>query len=118
MKLTEYPLLFSVNSLRCFQKVPTTFTSIVYTTQMFQSISRSFYVCLDVIHTVGPIGEQEGKLKSCYTKCLQLVKQHNLQSVVGFSVLCPIFTPLFLLPCVFMEHALPCFYGLHFHTTA
>ena len=103
MKLTEHPLLFSVNSLLfvVFKKVPTTFTSIVYKAPMFQSISRSFYLCLDVIHTVGPIGEQEGKLKSCYTKCLQLVKQHNLQSVVSFSVLCPIFPPLFPSPMCF-----------------
>ena len=39
---------------------------------------------LDVIHTVGPVGEQEGKLRSCYTKCLNLVKEHNLKSVVRF----------------------------------
>ena len=36
----------------------------------------------DVIHTVGPIGQRENLLKSCYRKCLQLVKKHEVKSVV------------------------------------
>ena len=34
-----------------------------------------------VIHTVGPIGENEKELKSCYTTILELVKKHKIKSV-------------------------------------
>lgn len=34
-----------------------------------------------VIHTVGPIGKQEKKLRSCYSECLNLVTKYNLRSV-------------------------------------
>lgn len=41
---------------------------------------------VDVIHTVGPIGKQERSLKSCYKKCLHLVKKHGIRSVVRILV--------------------------------
>lgn len=34
-----------------------------------------------VIHTVGPIGSDETKLRSCYTKCLKILKSEKLKSV-------------------------------------
>ncbi|XP_015786145.1 uncharacterized protein LOC107363435 isoform X2 [Tetranychus urticae] len=34
-----------------------------------------------IIHTVGPVGEKPDLLKSCYTKCLDLMKSHNLKSI-------------------------------------
>ena len=40
-----------------------------------------------MIHTVGPIGEREPLLESCYNSCLRLVKEHELSSVVCFSML-------------------------------
>ena len=39
----------------------------------------------DVIHTVGPIGEQKSKLKSCYATVLEIVKEEGLHSVVGIG---------------------------------
>jgi len=34
-----------------------------------------------VLHTVGPRGEKPDKLRSCYTSCLELMKEHGLASV-------------------------------------
>ena len=34
-----------------------------------------------IIHTVGPVGEDPDKLSSCYTSCLELVKEHKLKTV-------------------------------------
>uniref|UniRef100_A0A6M2CTS3 Macro domain-containing protein n=2 Tax=Rhipicephalus microplus TaxID=6941 RepID=A0A6M2CTS3_RHIMP len=34
-----------------------------------------------VIHTVGPVGENEAKLHSCYLTCLETLKAHKLRSV-------------------------------------
>ena len=34
-----------------------------------------------VIHTVGPIGENAKVLKSCYSKCMDLVEEHKLTSI-------------------------------------
>jgi len=34
-----------------------------------------------IIHTVGPVGEKPEKLTSCYTSCLELVKEHELKTV-------------------------------------
>jgi hypothetical protein len=35
----------------------------------------------DVLHTVGPIGENPEKLTSCYKTCLDLALKHNLRSI-------------------------------------
>ncbi|XP_013410774.1 O-acetyl-ADP-ribose deacetylase MACROD1 isoform X2 [Lingula anatina] len=34
-----------------------------------------------VIHTVGPVGENEDRLKSCYVSCLNLMKEYKLRTV-------------------------------------
>ncbi|XP_070578284.1 ADP-ribose glycohydrolase MACROD2-like isoform X2 [Ptychodera flava] len=34
-----------------------------------------------VIHTVGPIGENQSKLKSCYERCLMILKENKLRSL-------------------------------------
>ena len=39
-----------------------------------------------VIHTVGPIGEKPNKLKSCYTRCLDLALEHGLRTVAFPSI--------------------------------
>ena len=47
----------------------------------------------DVIHTVGPIGEKPWLLESAYKKCLEIVKQENLRSVVSHMIIvvsCPV----------------------------
>lgn len=36
----------------------------------------------DVLHTVGPIGEDPELLESCYKTCLELVEKHNIKTVV------------------------------------
>ena len=36
-----------------------------------------------VIHTVGPQGQRERPLQSCYARCLQLVQENNLTAVVS-----------------------------------
>ena len=38
----------------------------------------------DVLHTVGPMNRSKSKLKSCYNRCLQLVLEHKIRSVVIF----------------------------------
>lgn len=39
----------------------------------------------DVIHTVGPIGENEELLHSAYKTCLQIVRKNKLRSVVSYQ---------------------------------
>eukprot|EP01029_Cantina_marsupialis_P027850 TRINITY_DN774088_c0_g1_i1.p1 TRINITY_DN774088_c0_g1~~TRINITY_DN774088_c0_g1_i1.p1 ORF type:complete len:406 (-),score=84.12 TRINITY_DN774088_c0_g1_i1:106-1323(-) len=34
-----------------------------------------------IIHTVGPIGENPKKLRSCYIECLELAKKHSLRTI-------------------------------------
>lgn len=36
-----------------------------------------------VIHTVGPRGEKPDLLQSCYSKCLNILVNHGLRSVVS-----------------------------------
>lgn len=36
---------------------------------------------VDVIHTVGPVGEKPGLLKNCYKNCLDLMLQNKLRSI-------------------------------------
>lgn len=44
-------------------------------------------IFVDVIHTVGPVGYNPGKLEDCYDKCLSLMKDNELTSIVS-SLLC------------------------------
>eukprot|EP01134_Creolimax_fragrantissima_P004895 CFRG4895T1 len=39
-----------------------------------------------VIHTVGPIGEQTQKLRSCYTSCLDLAKANGIRSLAFCAI--------------------------------
>lgn len=41
------------------------------------------YPSLDIIHTVGPIGEYSEKLASCYLTSLTLAKENQLKSIVS-----------------------------------
>jgi len=69
----------------------------------------------DVIHTVGPIGENADKLASCYKRSLDLARQHQLRTIVRCNprirsassgtlrlawtrVLCPVVPQAF--PCI------------------
>ena len=36
----------------------------------------------DVLHTVGPIGENSKALKSCYSTCLEVAAKYNLKTIV------------------------------------
>ncbi|OQV20102.1 O-acetyl-ADP-ribose deacetylase MACROD1 [Hypsibius exemplaris] len=46
-------------------------------------ITKGFRLpCKHVIHTVGPIGEKPEKLRSCYLNSLDLLKEHELRTVV------------------------------------
>ena len=40
-------------------------------------------VAADILHTVGPVDGSERKLRSCYTRCLQLTLENKIQSVVS-----------------------------------
>jgi len=40
----------------------------------------------DVIHTVGPIGENADKLASCYKRSLDLARQHQLRTIVRSNI--------------------------------
>ena len=40
----------------------------------------------DIIHTVGPMDGSRDKLKSCYSRCLQLALENNIRSLVTFPV--------------------------------
>ena len=52
------------------------------------------YHLADVLHTVGPINGSESKLRSCYERCLQLVLENNIRSVVSQTISSP-FSPIF-----------------------
>lgn len=45
----------------------------------------------DVLHAVGPIGEREEKLRSCYETCLELMLKHNLRTVAFCGISTGIF---------------------------
>jgi len=53
-----------------------------------------------VLHTVGPIGENTEKLRSCYLTCLELVKKHNIRSVC----FCGISTGIYSYPLYAASH--------------
>lgn len=38
---------------------------------------------LDVMHTVGPIGENPKLLSDCYNNCLTLASQHGIRTIVS-----------------------------------
>ncbi len=40
-------------------------------------------VCIDILHTVGPMSKNRDTLTSCYTSCLHLVDQEHIKSVVS-----------------------------------
>lgn len=40
----------------------------------------------DVLHTVGPMDDNEQKLRSCYTRCLQLTLENEIRSLVRRSL--------------------------------
>lgn len=57
-----------------------------------------------IIHTVGPIGRQENLLKSCYMKCLHLVKKHDVRSVAFCCISTGIYGyPIYDASCVALE---------------
>ena len=49
------------------------------------------YYCInrlvvDILHAVGPVGEQETKLGNCYQTCLSLALEHKIRSLVSDSL--------------------------------
>lgn len=61
------------------------------------TILLSLLYLTDVLHTVGPINGSESKLRSCYERCLQLVLENNIRSVVSQTNSPPLFIDSYLL---------------------
>jgi len=40
----------------------------------------------DIVHTVGPQGEFDAELRSCYQTCIKKMNENNLKSIVRFAV--------------------------------
>jgi len=66
-----------------------------------QKLTRGYDLpALYVLHTVGPVGENEDKLTSCYNTCLNLVIKHNIKTVA----FCGISTGIFGYPLYSASH--------------
>ena len=55
---------------------------LVASCQYSLSLSLSLFNT-DIIHTVGPMDEDDSSLKSCYQNCLRIVTEKNFKSVVN-----------------------------------
>lgn len=42
---------------------------------------KMYFFFSDIIHTVGPQGEQPEKLRQCYDNCLNMAYMHNLRTI-------------------------------------
>ena len=51
-----------------------------------QNVTDVTYLFPDVLHTVGPTNGSRRRLKSCYSRCLQLALENNIRSLVMFPV--------------------------------
>ena len=67
-----------------------------YTTGSFNNVVLSFlwtehltcaYSIVDIIHTVGPIGENRQKLEKCYKRCMEVAKENDVKSIVSISLI-------------------------------
>ena len=59
----------------------------------------------DVIHTVGPRGEKQDVLRSCYRRCFEVLLENNLKTIVSCIEFCHFCQ---FLNCDSYSQAFPC----------
>ena len=61
-----------------------TFTTVYFVYLLYYNFNQ--LITTDIIHTVGPIGENKEKLLSCYQSSLNLMLEHHRKSIVSGKI--------------------------------
>lgn len=83
---------FRIHTTPSFTLMPShaSYWSLIITIQLQHHSSKTYwkvdytvslFIMADIIHTVGPTGEQPAQLHSCYSRCLSLMHKHKLKTI-------------------------------------